>query len=121
MQAGTFAPTPSTLFSYNPTYRANQYIAAGIKPIYMLKSYLQLRLEAYAFLPIRPILQNSEGEAYSGAPFSTMSHIEELSIVGRFSTFVISAYLTHDSSLPRNIGAGISLGWYMFNNRFIEQ
>ncbi len=121
MQAGTFAPTPSTLFSYNPTYRANQYIAAGIKPIYMLKSYLQLRLEAYAFLPIRPILQNNEGEAYYGAPFSTMSHIEELSIVGRFSTFVISAYLTHDSSLPRNIGAGISLGWYMFNNRFIEQ
>ena len=121
MQAGTFAPTPSMLFSYNPTFRANQYIAAGIKPIYMLKPYLQVRLEAYAFVPIRPILQNSMGEAYYGEPFSTMAHLEELSIVGRFSTFVISAYLKHESSYPRNVGAGISLGWYMFNNRFIEQ
>ncbi|MBR5234800.1 MAG: patatin-like phospholipase family protein [Bacteroidaceae bacterium] len=121
MQAGTFTPTPSTLFSYNPTFRANQYVAAGVKPIYMLKPYLQLRLEAYAFVPIRPILQNNMGEAYYGKQFSTMSHLEELSIVGRFSTFVISAYLNHESSYPRKVGAGISLGWYMFNNRFIEQ
>ena len=121
MQAGTFTPTPSTLFSYNPTFRANQYVAAGVKPIYMLKPYLQLRLEAYAFVPIRPILQNNMGEAYYGKQFSTMSHLEELSIVGRFSTFVISAYLNHESSYPRKAGAGISLGWYMFNNRFIEQ
>lgn len=121
MQAGTFTPTPSTLFSYNPTFRANQYVAAGVRPIYMLKPYLQLRLEAYAFVPIRPILQNSAGEAYYGKQFSTMAHLEELSIVGRFSTFVISAYLNHESSYPRNIGAGISLGWYLFNNRFIEQ
>lgn len=121
MQAGTFAPTPSTLFSYNPTFRANQYIAAGLKPIYMLKSYLQVRFEAYAFVPIRPILQNSSGEAYYGKPFSTISHLEELSVVGRYSTFVISAYLNHESSFPRHVSAGISLGWYMFNNRFIEQ
>ena len=121
MQAGTFTPTPSTLFSYNPTFRANQYVAAGVKPIYMLKPYLQLRFEAYAFVPIRPILQNNMGEAYYGKQFSTMSHLEELSIVGRFSTFVISAYLNHESSYPRKAGAGISLGWYMFNNRFIEQ
>lgn len=121
MQAGTFAPTPSTIFSYNPTFRANQYIAAGLKPIYMLKSYLQVRFEAYAFVPIRPILQNSSGEAYYGKPFSTISHLEELSVVGRYSTFVISAYLNHESSFPRHVSAGISLGWYMFNNRFIEQ
>ena len=87
----------------------------------MLKPYLQVRFEAYAFVPIRPILQNSVGEAYYGKQFSTMACLEELSVVGRFSTFVISAYLNHDSSFPRNVGAGISLGWYMFNNRFIEQ
>ena len=121
MQAGTFAPTPSTLFNYNPAFRANQYLAAGVRPIYMLKPYLQVRFEAYAFVPIRPILQNSVGEAYYGKQFSTMACLEELSVVGRFSTFVISAYLNHDSSFPRNVGAGISLGWYMFNNRFIEQ
>ena len=121
LQAGTFAPTPSMLFTYNPTFRANQYLAAGVKPIYMFNPYLQLRLEAYAFVPIYPILRNEEGGAYYGKPFSKLEYLEELSLVGRFSTFVISAYLNHNSSSPRNVHVGISLGWYMMNNRFIEQ
>lgn len=121
LQAGTFAPTPSTLFTYNPTFRANQYVAAGLKPIYMFNPYLQLRLEMYAFVPIRPILSNEEGKAYYGKSFSTLSHIEELSLVGRFSTFVVSAYLNHVSSAPRSVNVGVSLGWYIQNNRFIEQ
>lgn len=121
MQAGTFTPTPSTIFTYNTTFRANQYLAAGLKPIYTFNPYLQLRLEAYAFVPIRPILPNSDGKAYYGRPLSTMAHLEELSLVGRFSSLVISAYLHNNSSSPRNVSVGISMGWYMFNNRFIEQ
>lgn len=121
LQAGTFAPTPSMLFIYNPAFRANQYFAAGVKPIYMFNSYLQLRLEAYAFLPIYPIVSGEEGGVDYGRPFSTLKCVEELSLVGRFSTFVVSAYLHHDSSAPRNVNVGISLGWYMQNNRFVEQ
>ena len=121
MQAGTFAPTPCTIFTYNTSLRANQYIAAGLKPIYTFNPYLQLRFEAYAFAPIRPILRNEDGKAYYGQPLSTITYLEELSVVGRISTFVISAYLNHNSSAPRSVSAGISLGWYMFNNRFIEQ
>lgn len=121
MQAGAFTPTPNTIFTYNPTFRANQYIAAGLKPIYQFNSYMQVRLEAYAFVPIYPILQNAEGKPHYGRPFSTFAHLEELSVVGRFSTFIISAYLNHNSSMPKSVSAGISLGWYMFNNRFIEQ
>ena len=121
LQAGTFAPTPSMLFTYNPTFRANQYIAAGLKPVYMFSPYLQLRFEAYAFVPIYPILRADDGTAYYGKPFSAFEHIEELSVVGRFSTFVISAYINHNSSSSKNISAGISLGWYMMNSRFIEQ
>lgn len=121
LQAGVFSPTPSMVFTYNPAFRANQYVAVGLKPIYAFSPYLQLRLETYAFVPIYPILSNEEGKAYYGKPFSTLAHIEELSIVGRFSTFVVSAYLNHNSSSPYSINAGISLGWYIQNSRFIEQ
>lgn len=120
LEAGAFSPTPSTLFTYIPTFRANQYLAAGLKPIYTFSPYIQLRLEAYAFAPIYPILSNEEGKAYYGKPFSTLAYLEELSLVGRFSTFVVSAYLNHNSSAPKNINAGISLGWYIQNGRFIE-
>ena len=121
LQAGNFAPTPSMLFTYNPAFRANQYFAAGMKPIYMLSPYIQLRLEAYAFAPIYPIMSNEDGKAYYGKAFSRLAHIEELSLVGRFSTFVVSAYINHNSATPKSFNAGISLGWYMQNNRFVEQ
>lgn len=121
MQAGTFSPTPSTTFTYNPAFRANQYAAAGLCPIYAFTPYLQLRLEAYGFVPIRPILSSESGKAYYGRQLSTMSHLEELSLVGRFSTFIVSAYLNHNSSQPRSVSGGVSIGWYMFNHRFIEQ
>ena len=121
LQAGVFAPTPSMLFTYNPAFRANQYFAAGVKPIYMISPYLQLRLEGYAFVPIYPIMSREDGKAYYGKPLSTLAHIEELSLIARFSTFVISAYINHNSYTPQNFNAGISLGWYMQNGRFIEQ
>ena len=121
LQAGYFAPTPSMLFTYNPTFRANQYIAAGLKPVYTLNSYLQIRMEAYLFAPILPILSDEEGNAYYGKPFSTLAHIEELSVVGRFANFVLSAYLNYNSSTPRSVNAGVTLGWYIQNSRFIEQ
>ena len=121
MQAGTFSPTPSSIFTYNPAFRANQYVAAGLRPIYTFTPYLQLRLEAYGFVPIRPILASESGKAYYGRQLSTMSHIEELSLVGRFATFIVSAYLSHNSSQPRSVSGGVSIGWYMFNHRFIEQ
>lgn len=121
MQAGTFTPTPSMVFTYNTAFRANQYLAAGLKPIYLINPYLQVRFEAYAFAPIHPILSNANGRAYYGRPFSSLAHLEELSVVARFSTFAISAYLHYNSSSPRSVGAGISLGWYIPNSRFIEQ
>ena len=121
LQAGTFAPTPSMLFTYNTAFRANQYVAAGLRPIYTFTPYLQLRLEAYGFVPIRPILASESGKAYYGRQLSTMSHIEELSLVGRFATFIVSAYLSHNSSQPRSVSGGVSIGWYMFNHRFLEQ
>lgn len=52
MQAGEFAPTPHSKLMYNEAFRANQYVAAGIKPIYVLNDMFQFRTEFYGFTPI---------------------------------------------------------------------
>ncbi len=41
MQAGEFAPTLHSKLTYNEAFRANQYVAAGIKPIYVLNHMFQ--------------------------------------------------------------------------------
>ncbi len=121
MQANAFTPTASSTFTYNSYFRSNKYIAAGLIPIYNLSSIVSVRLEGYAFLPLRPILQDSNYRPYYGSYFSRLGHMEELSVVGRFSTIVASAYLSHNSSPLNPWGIGITVGWQLFNTRFIER
>ena len=51
-------------------FRANQYVAAGIKPIYVLNDMFQFRTEFYGFTPIFPIKKNALNKAYYGKAFS---------------------------------------------------
>ena len=74
MQAGEFAPTPHSKLMYNEAFRANQYVAAGIKPIYVLNDMFQFRTEFYGFTPIFPIKKNALNKAYYGL---SLIHISE--------------------------------------------
>ena len=121
MQANAFTPTASSTFTYNSYFRSNKYVALGLIPVYNLSSILSVRLEGYCFVPLRPILQDNNYRPYYGPYFSRFGHIEELSFVGRFSTIVASAYLSHNSSPVNPWGVGITVGWQLFNTRFIER
>ena len=49
MQAAEFSPTPHSKLMYNEAFRANQFLAAGIKPIYVFNDMFHLRGEFYGF------------------------------------------------------------------------
>ncbi len=120
MQAGEFSPTPHSQLSYNENFRANQYVAGGIRPIYHVNNLIHLRSEVYAFLPIFPIEKNSLNKAYYGKAFSKLEMTASLSAVCHLPFGAISAYLNYYSSPAKNWNVGISLGWQLFNSRFIE-
>ena len=48
MQASDFSPTPHSKLMYNEAFRANQYMAAGIKPIYVINDMFHLRPEFHS-------------------------------------------------------------------------
>lgn len=120
MQACDFSPTPHSELVYNEAFRANQYIAAGIKPIYVLNDMFQVRTEFYGFVPIFPIMKNAFNKAYYGKVFSRFEYIGELSLVCHLPFGAISAYVNHYSSPQKEWNVGITLGWQLFNYRFIE-
>lgn len=120
MQACDFSPTPHSELMYNEAFRANQYIAAGIKPIYVLNDMFQVRTEFYGFVPIFPIKKNSFNKAYYGKVFSRFEYLGELSVVCHLPFGAISAYVNHYSSPRKEWNVGITLGWQLFNYRFIE-
>lgn len=120
LQAGEFAPTPHSKVNYNEAFRANQFFAAGIRPIYHLNNLFHVRGDFYGFLPIYPIERNAINKAYYGKTFSRFEYLGELSLVCQLPFGAISAFVNHYSSPHKEWNAGISLGWQLFNYRFIE-
>ncbi len=120
MQAGEFAPTAHSKITYNEAFRANQFIGAGITPIYQLNSVFHIRAGLYGFAPIFPILEDNSHKAYYGRLFSRIEYFGELSMVIRLPFGSISGYVNYYSSPRRNWNAGLSLGWQLFGNRFME-
>ena len=120
MQAGTFAPTAHSKISYNEAFRANQFIGAGLIPIFKLNSVVQARAEVYGFMPIFPIMKDEDNKAYYGKTFSKVEYMGQISLVIKLPFGAVSAYVNHYSSPTKNWNAGLTLGWQLFNSRFIE-
>ena len=121
MQAAAFTPTQNSIFNYDPKFRANQFIAGGVIPIFKLNNFLQVRPGFYAFIPYRKINLNSDGTAYySKKRFNDFQYIADLTFVAQFSNISASAFVNYYSSSPKRVNLGISVGWFMFNERFLE-
>jgi NTE family protein len=79
-----------------------------------------LRTELYGFMPIFPILCDEQNNAYYGKAFSRFEYMGEISVVCRLPFGTIAAYLNHYSSPRREWNVGLTIGWQLFNYRFIE-
>lgn len=120
LQAADFSPTPHSKLMYNEAFRANQFLAAGVKPIFVLNDMLQFRSEFYGFMPIFPIKKNALNKAYYGKAFSRFEYMGEISVICQLPFGAISAYVNHYSSPKKEWNVGLTLGWQLFNYRFIE-
>ena len=120
MQAGEFSPTAHSKITYNEAFRANQFIGAGIMPIYQFTPVFHARAELYGFAPIFPILRDDQSQAYYGKLFSRIEYLGEISLVVKLPFGSISAYVNHYSSPTKNWNFGLTLGWQIFNTRFID-
>ena len=120
LQAADFSPTPHSKLMYNEAFRANQFLAAGVKPIFVLNDMFQVRSEFYGFMPIFPIKKNALNKAYYGKAFSRFEYLGEISVICQLPFGAISAYVNHYSSPKKEWNVGLTLGWQLFNYRFIE-
>ena len=120
LQAADFSPTPHSKLMYNEAFRANQFLAAGIKPIFVFNNMFQFRSEFYGFVPIFPIKKNALNKAYYGKAFSRFEYIGEISVICQLPFGAISAYVNHYSTPKKEWNVGLTLGWQLFNYRFIE-
>lgn len=122
MQAGRFEPTVNSIFIYDNIFRANQYVAYGIKPVYIFNRYLHLRGEFYGFLPFSPIRCDVNKNAYYGETFSTMSFLGEISLVATYSRISANLFVNISGDTDRfdSPSFGVTFGILMPGERFME-
>ena len=119
MQAGCFRPTVNSKFMYDPDFSANVYIAAGLKPIYIINNVFHLRAEAYAFQPSRPI-KDENGMAVYGKALSGLQFMGELAFVAQYQRISFNAFLDLSTSSFNPTMFGLTLGILMPNEWFLE-
>ena len=119
MQAGSFRPTVNSKFVFDPDFCANAYMAAGLKPIWIINSIFHLRSEFYIFQPTRPIVE-SQGVAVYGKPLSGMQVMSELAFVAQYQKISFNAFLDLSTSDYNPSMFGVTFGFLMPNEWFIE-
>lgn len=110
--AAPFAPTPSLGNTFNPRFRANNYLAAGVMPIWNPFEKLQVRGDFYGYLPVRNIESGADGMAVHKGWFDKPAFIGELAVVYNFSFASLSVYGNYLSSPRNNWNFGVSFGFY---------
>lgn len=120
IQAPAFTPTPSSANYFDTGLRANQYVAVGVVPIWKIIKNLQLRTEAYAFAPLRPIVLDENYQAAFGKPFEDIAYFAEASIVYSLPWASLSVYGNYCSQPDSQWRFGVSLGIQLFAPKFMQ-
>ena len=102
-------------------YRAHQFLAAGLSPVYKFTKQLHAKLEAYAYFPVQEILMDEYNKAYFGNYFKSMStavfgSLSFVSVVGPVSLYL--GYITDDEN-PWI--AQLSFGYLLFNKKSSDE
>ncbi len=141
IQMPHYAPTPHSKLVYNDGFSSNQYAALGIKPIFLIKNNLQLRLEAYGFLPLEQvgyfydiyrgdenITPEEYDERYSEITYINVGNpkwkfdpkfIVEGALVYNFGQASASIFGNWYSYPSKNWNIGLNIGILLFKEKFL--
>ncbi len=112
VQAPGFAPTPSTRNYFNPAFRADNYLAIGVMPVWNPIGGFQLRGDFYGFADL--------DKKHLEPSIPTVRYIAEVAAVYNFNFASISLYGNYLSQPKGNWNFGINFGLLFQAPRFLR-
>lgn len=109
IHAPAFAPTPSTKNYFNTAFRSDNYLAAGVLPIWNPAQKFQVRGDFYVYTPVRNLEPWGNGCRYAGW-FRKAEFLGEIAAVYNFKFASLSLYCNYLSYPARNWNFGLNLG-----------
>lgn len=115
-----FYPLQDSRSLFLEKYRANTYGALGIKNIFSIRKNLDLRLEAYAFLPLEEY-QLTNGQSTTHGPlFSDRHYAGTAGLVYHTLAGPVSLSFNHYDDDQKRYGLMFHIGFLLYNKRSFE-
>ena len=119
LQAPSYTPTPFSKIIFNEAFRANQFFAGGVIPIWKLNSTIHLRGDFHGFLPLYSIRRDENNKARYSKIFTHPAYLGEISLVAQLPFMSISLFVNHLSYPKDNWNFGLNIGYLIFGPKFI--
>ncbi len=121
LMAQQFKPTPESTTLFLPAFRANDYIAFGLKEIFPLTKALDLRTEVYYFQPLKQIIPDTESLlAYYGDNIDAQAYMASFSLVYQTPIGPISLALNYYDKQKDSFSIMFNIGYILFNKFALE-
>ena len=124
--APAFTPTPHSKIMYNEAFRANQYVALGLIPIWRFSKLFHFQFGMYGFLPLYEIQKESiagnpnVAKARYGKFLNAFNYMGEASLVLKLPFISISLYANGYSYPKENFNVGLNIGYLLFNPKMLD-
>lgn len=120
LSAPAFQPTPDSKTMFLENYRANQYIAGGLKFVVNFRKNIELRAEAYIFQPYKAIEKTTDLRAVYGNAFATQHYIGTGAIVWTTPAGPMSFSVNYYDHTDKPLSFLFHFGYILFNKRVLE-
>ena len=121
IEATAFQPNLITSGLFMEHYRANQFIAVGLMPVYNFRKQVHAKLEAYAFFPVQEILRDENNKAYLGNYFRSMNTLFSASFNVVTVAGPVSLHLGYITEEAEPWVIQLSFGYLLFNKKSTDE
>ncbi len=120
IQSPAFRPTPHSKVVFNPAFSAHQYVAIGVKPVYVITDQLHFRNEIYWFVPYRSFYKQADNSAGLTTPYFSTEYMVESTLVFDFKVASAGVFVNHYSDGSSRWNFGLNIGFLLFNNKYLD-
>ena len=121
IEAPVFQPNLISKGLFMEHYRAHQFIAAGLMPVYKFSERLHAKFELYSYFPVQEILMGENNQAYFGNYFKSMRSMFYASLNFVSVAGPVSLYLGYITDEENPWIAQLSFGYLLFNKKSSDE
>lgn len=120
INAPAFFPIQDSRTLILENFRAFNYVAFGVRNVFVIKSWLDFRLEGYAFKSFEEIMEGQNQEAVEKADISQIFLAASSSLVYHSPVGPIALSVNYYNDQENEIGLLLHVGFLLFNKHSLE-